>query len=232
MEATLSYICEYCKNSFSPAETKFGKRFCSHSCNTSNNNKNRIWKQSSKDKIIANAKQYKGVNNPNYRGGGLNFICMECSGSFNVERNQVESGKHSGKFCSASCWKLNASKKRQPRDKTKIVKQFGRVLCRLIKRPDIVSSTSDWFRLVGWNMPEFRAHMEPLFEEGMSWSNHGDWHIDHVKPVSYFEFDDFNDKGFKKCWDLSNLQPLWALENLSKGGTNTYLNQVKFGIKR
>ncbi len=51
----------------------------------------------------------------------------------------------------------------------------------------------------------------------MSFENYGEWHIDHVVPASNFSYDSFEDKEFKDCWALSNLQPLWAEENLKKG---------------
>ena len=46
----------------------------------------------------------------------------------------------------------------------------------------------------------------------MSWENYGRWHIDHIIPVSYFN------KNEKVCVvnSLSNLQPLWELDNLRK----------------
>ena len=43
------------------------------------------------------------------------------------------------------------------------------------------------------------------------------YHIDHIRPVSSFYFTKIEDKEFKECWALSNLQPLWASENCSKG---------------
>jgi len=42
------------------------------------------------------------------------------------------------------------------------------------------------------------------------------WHIDHIIPVSAFNFTKPEHIDFNKCWALSNLQPLWAEENLSK----------------
>ena len=68
-------------------------------------------------------------------------------------------------------------------------------------------------------------HFEALFTPGMTWQNHGgghngkkEWHIDHIKPIDYF----IKNKDFtllevqKECFNISNLQPLWASENLSK----------------
>jgi hypothetical protein len=57
--------------------------------------------------------------------------------------------------------------------------------------------------------------LEGKFKERMSWENHGDWHIDHIKPCASFNLLDEEEK--KKCFHYTNLQLLWASENLSKG---------------
>jgi hypothetical protein len=48
-----------------------------------------------------------------------------------------------------------------------------------------------------------------------SWSRAG-WHINHVIPISAFNFSSPEDIDFKKCWALKNLRPLWAKDNFSK----------------
>ena len=72
---------------------------------------------------------------------------------------------------------------------------------------------------LGYSIDELREHLESRFQEGMSWDNHGrdGWHIDHVKPVSMFDYNSVNDSGFRECWALANLQPLWAADNIRKG---------------
>jgi hypothetical protein len=50
----------------------------------------------------------------------------------------------------------------------------------------------------------------------MTWENYGEWHVDHIVPVSAHNFETTEDIDFKKCWDLSNLQPLWATDNMRK----------------
>jgi len=74
-----------------------------------------------------------------------------------------------------------------------------------------------WEILVNFTLADLKLHLEKLFKPGMSWNNYGKWHIDHVIPVSWWEFKSYNDKEFKQCWALCNLQPLWANENSSKG---------------
>lgn len=66
---------------------------------------------------------------------------------------------------------------------------------------------------------ELVIHLESQFIDGMTWDNHGmnGWHIDHIRPISSFNFDSTDHPDFKKCWALDNLQPLWVEDNLSKG---------------
>ena len=61
----------------------------------------------------------------------------------------------------------------------------------------------------------------------MSWDNAGEWHIDHIIPDSWFNYKSIEDQQFKDCWALNNLQPMWKLENISKG--NRYSGSYKSG---
>lgn len=70
-------------------------------------------------------------------------------------------------------------------------------------------------KMLGYTRGQLKSHIESLFADGMSWSNHGEWHIDHIKPVSLFIAEGETDP--KVINALSNLQPLWAKDNLSKG---------------
>lgn len=74
-----------------------------------------------------------------------------------------------------------------------------------------------WESLVGYNLIDLKEHLEKRFQTGMTWENYGDWHIDHIKPITSFNIISTECKDFKKCWSLENLQPLWAEENMSKG---------------
>lgn len=60
-----------------------------------------------------------------------------------------------------------------------------------------------------------RAHLEPQFKPGMTWENYGSaWHVDHIKPCALFDFTKPEEAA--ACFALSNLQPLWAAENIRK----------------
>lgn len=69
--------------------------------------------------------------------------------------------------------------------------------------------------LLGYSIVDLRNHLEAMFVKDMTWDNMGDWHIDHIIPQKAFDLTDDNE--WQSCWSLSNLQPLWAKDNLSKG---------------
>lgn len=74
-----------------------------------------------------------------------------------------------------------------------------------------------WQDLVGYGVDELRAHLEAKFLPGMSWGNFGEWHIDHKRPLASFSYESADDTEFREAWSLSNLQPLWAIDNIRKG---------------
>lgn len=72
-------------------------------------------------------------------------------------------------------------------------------------------------KLLGCSVPDFRIYLESLFESGMTWENYGrrGWHIDHVVPCALFDLSKLDHQ--RRCFHFSNMQPMWWLENLSKG---------------
>jgi hypothetical protein len=70
--------------------------------------------------------------------------------------------------------------------------------------------------ILDFTVDELILHLESKMIEGMEWSNYGEWHIDHIKPIAAFKYTSMDDEEFKQCWSLNNLQPLWAEDNLKK----------------
>lgn len=69
--------------------------------------------------------------------------------------------------------------------------------------------------LLGCTIVALRAYLEAQFRPGMTWENYGPvWHVDHRKPCISFDLSDSSQQ--RKCFHFSNLQPLFAVENLSK----------------
>lgn len=69
-------------------------------------------------------------------------------------------------------------------------------------------------RDLGCSIEKFKLWLEMNWQEGMSWDNQGDWHIDHIMPLASFNLQDR--KELLKAVHFSNLQPLWAEDNLRK----------------
>ena len=85
------------------------------------------------------------------------------------------------------------------------------VLKNAIQRINTKKSNST-IEMLGYSSNDLKIHMELLFLDGMSWENWGEWHIDHKIPVSKFD----KETPMTIVNNLNNLQPLWALDNLSK----------------
>jgi hypothetical protein len=96
---------------------------------------------------------------------------------------------------------------------------------RINKALSRISKTSSTFELLGCDIVTFMKYIESKFSEGMNWSNHGihGWHIDHIKPCVSFDLTKPEEQ--EKCFHYTNLQPLWAEDNLSKG--DFYNREVK-----
>ncbi len=99
------------------------------------------------------------------------------------------------------------------RRKNKLRRNISKAILRSLKGG---KKGNDWEILVGYGKYDLIAHLEAQFTEGMSWGNYGKWHVDHIIPQSRFNFNSYNDIDFKRCWSLSNLQPLWAIDNTNK----------------
>ena len=66
---------------------------------------------------------------------------------------------------------------------------------------------------MGCSYEFLKEHLEKQFVDGMSWENRSEWHIDHIIPLSSAKNED---EIYKLC-HYTNLQPLWAIDNIKKG---------------
>jgi len=67
--------------------------------------------------------------------------------------------------------------------------------------------------ILGCDFETFKAHLEKQFTKGMSWDNQGEWHLDHIYPVSLAR----DEAHLIELNHYTNFQPLWAFDNISKG---------------
>jgi 5-methylcytosine-specific restriction endonuclease McrA len=75
-----------------------------------------------------------------------------------------------------------------------------------------------WESLVGYTLADLIRRLNKTMPQGYVWKDFlsGRLHIDHIIPISAFNFTKPEHTDFKRCWALSNLRLLPAKENLSK----------------
>lgn len=80
-----------------------------------------------------------------------------------------------------------------------------------------VTAQSRIVQLLGCEWVEFMSHIERQFAPGMTWENHGrgGWHFDHIRPMSSFDLT--VEEQLKQACHFTNVQPLWAADNVRKG---------------
>ena len=151
--------------------------------------KHKEWKKLNKDKIIEKNKLYK-------------------------QRNAAQISKKAKEY-----YKKNKAKlilynklKRQLDINFRISDSLRHRIWKALKG---ICKSKKTLELLGCSVAELKQHLEKKFTEGMSFDNYGKWHIDHIRPCAKFDLSKGEEQ--KKCFHYTNLQPLWAEENLKKG---------------
>ena len=165
-----------------------------------------------------------GVNK--HTKSGFQSFCKlcnkECQKEFYI-KNRSKVLQRKAKYRETEKYKQNSkiyetniySKVRKKRGKTFNTK-FGAVLRDFVRRCLQFKGSeknNKTFKLLGYDTNKLKQRLECQFKQGMTWENYGEWHIDHKKPISKFN----KNSKISEINALSNLQPLWASENLSKG---------------
>ncbi len=143
-------------------------------------------------------------NNCKSHWDNLRVDCKECLVQWRKDNRKKISNKY-----------VEYEKNRKLTDpEFKLVKTIRSRLSTALKSKNCIknNSTIDY---LGCSISHLKGYLEAKFKEGMTWDNHGEWHVDHIKPCASFNLTDESD--INKCFHYTNLQPLWASENLSKG---------------
>lgn len=99
-----------------------------------------------------------------------------------------------------------------------------RVYCALRGKGTIRSIGT--MKLVGCSIEFLRGYLEAKFEIGMTWENAGEWHVDHIIPCAAFDLSDPAQQ--LECFNFSNLQPLWGLDNIRKSNIRPDGTRARF----
>lgn len=155
---------------------------------------------------------------------GLNPCCRKCQRDKEIKRHGSEESYLSFKAEATKSYrkknkhKRNAYEKRLRKESlsNRLEKNIrGRIWFALRKGKKCARTRE----LLGCSIDYFKTHIEAQFQPGMTWDNYGPegWHIDHIYPCAAFDLSKPEEQ--KKCFNYSNMQPLWAKENMKKHHT-------------
>lgn len=173
-----------------------------------NPEKKKKYRDSKKEHISNKNKKWR-ADNPEYMKD-----YMSDYNSKYYEDNKEEIKVNTSKWAKNNRDKINEkkSKKRKSDKKYKVECLLRSRLAKAIKRKSKKGSAVD---LLGCSIEFFIDHIASMFQVGMSWDNHGEWHIDHIIPLAAFDLE--NLEQLSVACHHTNLQPLWAKDNMSKG---------------
>ena len=174
--------------------------------------KNKIWYQNNKEYCSQRAKKYNYENREK------------------IKKNGERYRKEKGEFCRAmgrDWYQRNKervikrtvaySKKRYQNNFSVRMMHVARARINAMLRRKAIGKFTSTAKLVGCSREELVKYLERQFEPGMTWDNYGikGWHVDHILPCASFDFNCPVQQ--VACCHYSNLQPLWALDNIRKG---------------
>ncbi len=168
---------------------------------------------------------------------GLRSICKRCTREYNLSRDRLKyyetyrnsvKGKESlSKYRGTESYKeRDRQKHREPLCKlrNKIRRQTDlQYKLKILLRKRVSSAIREGkkggsaVKDLGCSLSKLKLHLEKQFSPGMSWNNRGSrgWHIDHITPLTMFDLAQ-KDQFLVAC-HYSNLQPMWATDNIRKG---------------
>lgn len=151
------------------------------------------WYQKNKERLLKNAKEYYQNNKEK-----IKKYTREYGKLHKKERNE------------------HRKKKRKTDLKYKLNADISGAINHSLKRN---KNGNHWELLVNYMLKDLMKRLKKTLPTGMTWQDYldGKLHIDHIIPISAFNFDNYNDLDFKRCWALENLQLLEKIENLKKG---------------
>jgi hypothetical protein len=115
--------------------------------------------------------------------------------------------------------KRDYERNRKARDPLyKLISNFRTAIYQVLKESNVVKN-EHYFDVLPYSQEELIQHLENQFTDDLTWDNYGEWHVDHIIPISSFNIQEMGDEEFIKCWSLENLQPLWGEENIRKSNS-------------
>jgi len=140
-------------------------------------------------------------------------VCTKCLSIKNKSFFVKDNARHNGLSASCNDCKNIYSKNRKKSDVTfRISTKIRSMISSYLKSKGVVKKKKSE-EILGCKYYELKIYLESKFKEEMSWENYGLWHIDHIVPISFAK----TEEEIYLLNHYTNLQPLWAKDNLSKG---------------
>lgn len=190
--------CINCQKNFSSTSAK--SKFCSSFC------KNQHWRNLNK--------AYKALKLVEWRKQNPEKVQTAYD---NRDKTKEAIAKAAYYKANKTLINKNGVKRALKRYKSDINFKLRKILrCRLLNAIKDGSKGGSAIKNLGCSLDDFKVYLETKFEPGMSWDNHGldGWHIDHIQPLVNFDLTD--PEQVKIACGYTNLQPLWAKDNLQK----------------
>lgn len=169
----------------------------------------------------------------NYKGGYRSW-CKSCRKKYYIN-NYEKFKKRVKKYQTKNKQKIREYMKKWRQENKEYLNEYGKKYFRTRKKKDLSFKLACHLRskinkalrrnqksghaidLLDCSIEYLKKYLEKLFKKGMTWENWATngWHIDHIKPISSFDLTKKSEQ--KKCFHYTNLQPLWAKENIRKG---------------
>jgi hypothetical protein len=148
-----------------------------------------------------------------------NRQCLECCAE---KRNTPQHKRMKAKYYMQNRDRLTSVNTKRQRERYNEDPQYklavaARNMLKRVLRKGNKPKHGGSYEILGYSHNELMNHLESQFTEGMSWDNYGDWHIDHIIPVSWFI--KMGETSPSVINDLSNLRPMWAEDNLKKSAS-------------
>ena len=158
------------------------------------------------------------------RGKQRPHECKECRNKTSREKrssNREEHAKKEREFYQKNKEKINDTRRKNLQKRRDEDVQYRVMMSLHVRLYDAVkhqrgTKSAKTLEMLGSSVENLTKHLESKFAEGMTWENYGikGWHVDHIRPCASFDLEDPEEQ--KKCFHWSNLQPLWAADNLKK----------------
>lgn len=164
--------------------------------------------------ICKTNKDVKMFGNDTSSSRGIRYACRDC-----VNKKLTEKRRENLEIQRKK--QREESRKRRSNVKNRIRLNLGTRLYLAVEKKH-----GNTMELTGCSKDDLYSHLESKFTEGMTWENYGKWHIDHIKPCASYNLTDIEEQ--KKCFHWTNLQPLWAIDNMRKGAK--YASVLELGL--